>query len=335
MYVRAGRPDGYRAVWSRIDAGEMKAISMAHDRYKLQNVSRELHIQHGWRMPNGMADKSLRDPRNFTLDEWQKAKRQGKDPRAIKGALQDARVSSDDQKSFAHALKARGYTLAKGDRHGVVAVDHKGEVYALGKKWLGVTAKAVKVRMPDTDYLPDVETAKTHIAQEMGPVLSRFEKQIAEKRDRHIAEHEKRKQAMIAKHRIERKAIMERLEQRRLAETKARQARFRSGLSGFWDRLRGEHKRIQQRNEREALQAIQRDRSQKDAFILAQREDRLRLDQAHQKMIKRLDDRQQDIARDHKHYADMTDKKTFTYQRRSQSSNAQKSHNENAPTLDR
>ncbi len=47
-------------------------------------VSRELFIEHGWTMPLGMINSEKRDPRNFTLTEWQQAKRTGIDPRAIK-----------------------------------------------------------------------------------------------------------------------------------------------------------------------------------------------------------------------------------------------------------
>ncbi|MEM7523525.1 MAG: relaxase/mobilization nuclease domain-containing protein, partial [Pseudomonadota bacterium] len=78
------------AVWSRIDADEMKAVSMSHDRVKLQEVSKALYREHGWRMPDGMVDRSLKDPTNFTLAEWRQAKRAGHDPRDVKTVLQDA-----------------------------------------------------------------------------------------------------------------------------------------------------------------------------------------------------------------------------------------------------
>jgi len=35
------------AAWSRIDSNEMKAIPLSYDHPKLQEVSRELHIEHG------------------------------------------------------------------------------------------------------------------------------------------------------------------------------------------------------------------------------------------------------------------------------------------------
>ena len=37
-------------------------------------------LEHGWTMPEGLNHSHARDPRNFTLAEWQQAKRIGKDP---------------------------------------------------------------------------------------------------------------------------------------------------------------------------------------------------------------------------------------------------------------
>jgi hypothetical protein len=52
-----------------------------------------------------------------------------------------------------------------------------------------------------------------------------------------------------------------------MAEAKDRQSRFRSGLAGLWDRLRGEHGKIKDRNALEAYESLLRDRREKDALI--------------------------------------------------------------------
>ena len=49
-------------VWSRIDVDQMKAIPMSHFKMKLQDVSRDLFIQHGWDMTKGLEDGNNRDP---------------------------------------------------------------------------------------------------------------------------------------------------------------------------------------------------------------------------------------------------------------------------------
>ncbi|MEO1711685.1 MAG: relaxase, partial [Pseudomonadota bacterium] len=71
------------------------------------------------------------------LDEWQQARRQGKDAREIKRTFQEAWSVSDTKEAFAHALEEKGYVLARGDRRGFVAVDVHGEVYAV-PKWAGL-----------------------------------------------------------------------------------------------------------------------------------------------------------------------------------------------------
>lgn len=87
-------PGGMRrhahAVWSRIRADEMKAVQMSHSHRKLMDVSRELYLEHGWKMPRGLADQTQRDPLNYSLEEWQQAKRAGRDPKEIKASMQDA-----------------------------------------------------------------------------------------------------------------------------------------------------------------------------------------------------------------------------------------------------
>lgn len=89
FHEKEGRRHAH-AVWSRIDLEEMKAIQLSYFKNRLQSISRELYLEHGWNMPKGLIKSEERDPTNFTLDEWQHAKRIGKDPRAIKTAIQDA-----------------------------------------------------------------------------------------------------------------------------------------------------------------------------------------------------------------------------------------------------
>ena len=47
--------------------------------------------------------------------------------------FQECWAASDSRQAFASAIQARGYTLARGDRCGYVAVDYQGEVYAIAK----------------------------------------------------------------------------------------------------------------------------------------------------------------------------------------------------------
>lgn len=92
-------------VWSRIDTEQMKAVPLPFTKLKLQDIARELYLEHGWTMPRGFASAQERDPRNFSLSEWQQAKRAGHDPRAIKAVFQDAWAISDSKEAFINALR--------------------------------------------------------------------------------------------------------------------------------------------------------------------------------------------------------------------------------------
>ena len=96
------------AVWSRIDVREMKAINLPFYHTRLTELSKDLFLEHNWRLPEGLRDRENRDPRNFTLAEWQQAKRAKKDPRQIKRVFQEAWQVSDSAVTFKHALEEKG-----------------------------------------------------------------------------------------------------------------------------------------------------------------------------------------------------------------------------------
>ncbi|MEO1658794.1 MAG: hypothetical protein AAFR65_13860 [Pseudomonadota bacterium] len=264
------------AVWSRIDTDKMKAVNIAFPKNKLMALSRELYQEHGWDMPEGFQDHAQKNTTNYDHDEHQQAKRAGKSAAAIKRLFQDAWTSSDSRQSFEAALLDAGYRLAKGDRRGFVAIDDQGKVYSVARQ-AGVKAKDLKARLDDPRDLPSVTDVHDQIKATQA---SQAEKQSEEKRARKQAEQEefeRRKTALLIKQRAERQAFDTRQEQQRIAEALERQARFRSGLKGLWDRLRGEHARIKKRNEAEAEQAAQRAHEERDALIQQQLQERRRL----------------------------------------------------------
>ncbi len=133
FHEKEGRRHAH-CVWSRIDTDEMKAVHMAHFKRKLMDVSKQLYLENDWDMPKGYIDQNLKNPLNYTRQEWQQALRTDQNPKDIKSALQDSWAISDNRKSFERALQDRGYYLAKGDRRGYVAVDLHGEVYSLSRQ---------------------------------------------------------------------------------------------------------------------------------------------------------------------------------------------------------
>ena len=172
----------------------MKAIPLPHSKRKLQDVARELYLEHGWTMPRGLSKTGERDPRNFTLEQWQQAKRIKEDPREIKAAFADAWAVSDSKVAFAHALQERGYWLARGDKRGYVAVDHRGEVYAVAK-WADVKTAAVRERLGDMEALPSLADAKIEIARVMRDKMEEFQREVAEREEREKRDAEERRAA--------------------------------------------------------------------------------------------------------------------------------------------
>ena len=142
-------------VWSRIDAESMKAVNLPFFKERLCGLSKELYLQHGWELPEGHRENGWKNPLNFTLAEWQQAKRLDLDPREVKQIFQGAWKQSDSMPAFKAALEEHGYYLAKGDRRGFVATDIHHEVYSISR-WTGVKAKEVKQRLGDPERLPGV-----------------------------------------------------------------------------------------------------------------------------------------------------------------------------------
>ncbi|MCH2038960.1 MAG: AAA family ATPase, partial [Rickettsiales bacterium] len=144
-------------VWSRIDVQTMTAKQMSYDHRKLVELSRELYLEHGWEMPDGLKKHGERDPTNYTHAEYQQAKRAGKNAAEIKADIQAAWNSSDNRKSLEHALAERGYYLAQGDKRGYVVVDKQGEIYSLPKQLpKGINTKQVRERVGEAEHLPHV-----------------------------------------------------------------------------------------------------------------------------------------------------------------------------------
>ena len=276
FHEKKGRRHAH-AVWSRIDMRKMKAVQMSYYRNRLNAISRELYLEHDWDMPRGLTDKSLADPKNYTLADYQQAQRIGKDVKAINRAFEDAWAISDSKSAFINALEERGYKLARGDRRGFVAVDWRGEVFSISRK-VGVKPKELHERLGDENELRSVDEVREQIAHEMTPAIARHQQELDRQAGAKDSEFKQRRRELVNRQRRQRKAQAEKIKQRRLEEAKARQARFRRGLKGLWDRMRGEHRRIRLLNEQEVKDASIRDRAEKDELIFSQLSERRQLD---------------------------------------------------------
>ena len=93
IHEKEGRRHAH-VVYSRINLDTMRAINLPHFKRKLMDVSRGLFIEHGWQMPDGLKKYGRSNPLNFTLEEWQQAKRAKVDPRIVKRDLQECWLST-------------------------------------------------------------------------------------------------------------------------------------------------------------------------------------------------------------------------------------------------
>lgn len=272
FHEKEGRRHAH-AVWSRIDAETMTAKPLPFFKSKLREVARQLYLENGWSMPEGFRDSRLRDPRNFTLDEWQQAKRAGLDAREVKATIQDCWAKSDNGPAFAKALEERGLFLARGDRRGHVALSIEGEVFAV-TPMVGIRTKEVRARLGDPKELRSVADIVRHIGDTIAPRLSRH---IAEaKRGAHNAMKPlvDERQAMKNVHKAERQKL-DRMQRERFGnEQRDRSARVRKGAKGLWDIVTGSYFKVRKQNELEAHFGMQRDGAQRHDLVQAQLKER-------------------------------------------------------------
>jgi hypothetical protein len=191
--------------------------------------------------------------------------------------LQDAWAVSDSKAAFVHALKERGYRLARGDRRGFLVVDHRLEYYSLSK-WSGHSPTVLKFRLGDPKDLPSLEQAQADIREDMSAMLTGLQTNIDVRAKAAATRFEVRRKALVTKQQAERKALIEAQACHRMAANKECQARFNRGLSGIWDRLRGEHARIRKQNEREAYAQMGQDRQARDTMIWRHLQERQRIE---------------------------------------------------------
>ncbi|WIY52164.1 relaxase [Devosia sp. YIM 151766] len=275
FHEKEGRRHAH-AVWSRIDADTMTAKQMSFFKQKLMGVSRELYLEHGWKLPRGLERASERNPTNFTLAEWQQAKRQGIDPRWLKSTLQDCWQRSDNSSSFERSISERGFFLARGDKRSFVILDHQGEVWSL-PRMLDLKTNEVRQRLGEGDHLKSVDETKEIIGQRMTPALRRHIEESKKSFAKRSAELNAAKSAMTQAHRTERAALSTRQAVQWETETRERAARLPMGLRGLWHRITGQYRDVRRANEHEAEQSRQRQTHERQSLIDAQREQRAAL----------------------------------------------------------
>jgi hypothetical protein len=265
IHEKEGRRHAH-CVWSRIDAETMTAKQMSFFKSKLVGLSRDLYLENGWQLPRGLAQSGQKNPVNFTLAEWQHAKRIGIDPRAFKAVVQSAWSKSDGLKALTSALEERGLFLAKGDRRGFVLVDHQGEVHALSRV-LGLKTKDLTARLGNADALRDVDGTKRHLSKMMTPALQAHIRDAKDRFQERSAKLGAYKEEMTRHHRKAREEIENKQKSEWDTETLNRAARLPKGLRGLWSRLTGKYQIIRAENEAEAKATQARQAQERQRLI--------------------------------------------------------------------
>lgn len=220
FHEKEGRRHAH-CVWSRIDTQEMKAVNLPFYKSKLMEISKEIYLEQGWKLPAGLIERGQSNPLNFTRAQWEQTKRLDDDPRLIKATLKDCWAVSDSKKPFQNILEQRGYYLTKGDRRGFVAVDWRGEVFSLSK-WLDVKTKELKERLGDFAQLPSVEETKTHLDKKLFERMQNFTAEIRKHNHPRMEPLLEQKARMKTRHQTERENLADTQKQRWQQESEDR-----------------------------------------------------------------------------------------------------------------
>lgn len=282
FHEKKGRRHAH-VVWSRINSSSMTAIDPFEDKLKLNEIGRELFLEHGWELPDGYNCKEDADPYNYSHAEHQQAKRAKRDPKELKRIFAECWERSDSKASFASALYEHGFILAKGDRRAFVAVDAQGEVYSVSK-WANAKVKQVRARFGSPDDLPSVHEALNQFSSDDSQFHAQSERDLEYQHK--LSAFEERRVALVSRHREEREALERRLETRRIKEIKARSDKLPTGLRAAWHKLSGRYAAIIKDNELDAERCKIRDRAEYQSLIELQLQERrilqAELEQLHQ-----------------------------------------------------
>jgi len=310
FHEKEGRRHAH-CVWSRIRMEEMNAVNLPFFKMKLQDVSRELYRENGWTMPRGFVDKQERSPLNFTAEQWHQARRMQEDTKALKALFQDCWSRSDSRESFRQALREKGFTLARGDKRGFVAVDFRGEVCSLSR-WTGVKNKELAARLGDPASLPDVASVKAELARAETTRLKQYAQDVRKQARQGMNRLSEQKKGMAQKHRQERDTLRTIQKDRWRKESRERRSRIPEKWERIWKSLTGEYRKIRRENETEILANRQRDREQQQALIDYQKEERQALQAQILEARKAYQDKMNELREYMAHYATFRERQTLS-----------------------
>lgn len=232
-------------VWSLIDTEKRKALEVKFFKNRLMTISRELYLEHGWQLPEGLKqdrrqtqkDEIIRGrAENYTLEEARHAERAGLAPDAFKRMVREAFDRSDGLKAFETALAEKGLYLANGDK-GLCIVDAAGGVHALARQ-TGYRKKEIKARIGSPEHLPSVEDVQAHVQQQAS--TQRLKQSLAGLKQKQAQERNlllKDLSELAVRHHKQRDTLHRRHWRRTVEEERSRGERLRGGIIRMFDRV--------------------------------------------------------------------------------------------------
>lgn len=274
FHEKLGRRHAH-CVWSRIDAGRMKAINLSNYKRKLMDISRALYREQYWEMPQGFIDPAQRNLDNYSRQEAGQAKRAKIDARAQKALFRRCWEQSDGRAAFTAALWSEGYALAHGDRRGFVAVDANGNIWSLSR-WCGVKPKELRARFGSEDLLWTVEEALAALQSLDAPLPIKAKLEPD-------PDFEQKRRELIARQRQQRADLLAKQEARRVEALAVLQRELPTGLKALWLRITGGYDAFVKRAEEASRDRDAGNHAETEALIRRHLRERRELDrQRHQ-----------------------------------------------------
>jgi hypothetical protein len=267
FHEKEGRRHAH-VVWSRIDEN-LKAIKLPYYKKKLNDLSQELFLEHGWELPKGFNNKQERDLTSVNLSEEQTAKRQNLSAKEIKARIQAMWKETNDLASFKQALQQNGFALAKGSKRSFVLVDIHGDVRSLSRT-LAIKAKEVKTKLGDSENLQTVDEAKRTFTQSHKEEYTRQHTALVQRHKAQLMPFKQKIHTLVQKHKAEREALDTFQENRQLQERNARQAQYQTGLRKVWQFVTGQYHQQKKKHEAEYHANLERDVQEKEELIQRQ-----------------------------------------------------------------
>lgn len=151
-------------VWSRIDTDKMRAVNIAHNYRKHEQVSRAVERKFGLEKVQNVFKPEREGERPERRPEaWEtfRGQEKGLDVDKMKKEITELWRSADSPEAFVVALQQNDYVLAKGDRRNFCIVDKRGDSHSLARRIAGWRAKTLDEKLAgiDRDSLPTVKEA--------------------------------------------------------------------------------------------------------------------------------------------------------------------------------